>query len=190
MSAQAQDGAYRGAEDIADIAYVRAHRHEDVGKAVGVVGALAQPAVELAEALDALFLVAEHLDDLLPLHHLLDVAVEGAEVFLLVGKVARGQPAYLRRGTQHDSDHDEREYGERHVEEHHAEESGDESDAGVYQLRYALAEQLAQGVDVVGVDGHYVAVGMGVEILYRQRLHVLKQLHPEVAHGALADGDH
>ena len=42
---------------------------------------------------------------------------------------------------------------------------------GVDDLGNALAEQLPQGVHVVGVDGHDVAVGVGVKVLDGQRLH-------------------
>ncbi len=62
--------------------------------------------------------------------------------------------------------------------------------AGVDDLGNALAQKLAQGVHVVGVHGHDVAVGVGVKVLDGQGLHLVEQVVPQVAHGALADIDH
>ena len=61
---------------------------------------------------------------------------------------------------------------------------------GVDDLGNALAQQLAQGIHVVGVHGHDVAVGVGIKIFDGQRLHLAEQVVPQVAHGALADVDH
>ena len=51
--------------------------------------------VALGELLDVLLLVAEDLDHLLALHHLLDEAVHAAQVLLLGHKVAAGEAAEL-----------------------------------------------------------------------------------------------
>ena len=53
-----------------------------------------------------------------------------------------------------------------------------------------MAEQLPQGVHIVGVDGHNIAVSVGVEIFNGQCFHVVEQVVPKVTHGALADVDH
>lgn len=54
----------------------------------------------------------------------------------------------------------------------------------------ALADELPQGVHVVGVDRHDVPVGVGVKVPQGEGLHVLEELLPEAAHGPLADVDH
>ena len=54
----------------------------------------------------------------------------------------------------------------------------------------ALAEELPQGVHVVGVDGHDVPVGVGVKIPDGEGFHVGEQLVSQLSHGPLADVDH
>ena len=66
-------------------------RHHDVGEGVGLLGAFLQLVVQLAEAVKGLLLVGEHLDHLLALHHLLDIAVDSAEVFRYNGCVTAGR---------------------------------------------------------------------------------------------------
>ena len=134
--------------------------------------------------------MAEHLDHFLPVHHLLNVAVDSAQIFLLLRKIDRGLRRNFRGNKGHDADHHQGEKGQGEIQHQHAEKGGQDHDAGVDELGDALADQLAQGVHIVGVDGHDVPMGVGVKIPDRQRLHVPEQLHTQIAHGALADIDH
>ena len=135
-------------------------------------------------------LVAEDLDNLLAVQHLLDEAVHQAQVFLLLDVVLSRQPGQRRGHQQHDDGGENGDHGQQRVQHQHGDEGGDHGDAGVDDLGDALTHQLAQGVHVVGVDGHDVAVGVGVEVLDGQGLHFPEEVLAQVQHGALADGDH
>ncbi len=74
-------------DGVADVAQLCGDGHDDVGEAVGLLGAVLQLVVQLAEAVQGLLLVGEDLDDLLALHHLFDVAVHLAQVLLLGDEV-------------------------------------------------------------------------------------------------------
>ena len=190
IAMQRQRRARHDAQYIADVAELGVDRHEDVCVAVGAAGAVAQLLVELVEALDGGLLVVEDLHDLLALHHFLDVAVNLAEVLLLPDEELAGLPGDLLRGEQHQSHHDERQQRQRHIEHDHADEHAHDTDDAGKQLRQTLADELAERVDIVRVDGHDVAVGMRVEIRDRQALHMAEELFAEVAHRALRDIDH
>ena len=82
----ADDGAnYVG--QVAQLAVDR-HCHQRVG--VGLVGAVEQLIVEFVELLDGGFLMAENLDDLLAVHHFLDIAVDLAQFLLLLDEELAG----------------------------------------------------------------------------------------------------
>ena len=190
VPAKREHRAHRRAEHIADVAKVAVDRHRDVRKGVGFVGAFAQPVVQRAELLDRLILVAEHLDDLLPVHHLFNVTVHRAKVGLLPGKIPPRPRGDLQRGRHHHPDHYDRNQAQRHIQHKHTDQRRRQRDGRIQQLRHALAEELAQRVHVVGIDRHDVAVGMGIKIADRQRFHVGEQLLTQPAHRALAHVDH
>ena len=79
--------AHQGADGVAHVAQLGRDGHDDVGVAVGLLGAVFQLIVQLPETGQSFLLVGEHLDDLLALHHFLDVAVQLAEVTLLGDEV-------------------------------------------------------------------------------------------------------
>ena len=59
---------------------------------------------------------------------------------------------------------------------------------GVDELRQTLADHLAQGVgDIVGVDRHDIAVGVGVKVFDGQRLHMGEHFVTQVFQRALGD---
>ena len=178
------------AEDIAQVAQlaVDRHRHQRVG--VGLVGALEQLIIELVELIDGDLLMAEHLDDLLAVHHLLNVAVDLAQLLLLPEEVFAGVPGQILRDQQHNADHCQRQQRQRDTEVNHRCQHADQRDDRVDQLGQALADHLAQGVDVVGVDRHDVAVGVGIKIFDGQRLHVGEHLVTQILQRALCDAGH
>ncbi len=187
---QGERGARGGHDHVGEVAHVGVDRHDEVGGQQGAGAALPQPLVGLAEALDGVVLVVEDLDHLLAVHHLLDVAVHRAEVALLLDEVAARELGEMRGHKQHD-DHEEAGH-ERHGNRQaaHGHEGHHERDGRVDDLGQRLAVELPQGVHVVGVDGHDVAVLVRVKVADGQALHALEGLGAEPAHGALAHGDH
>ena len=177
-------------DGIADVAQLGVDRHHDVGKAVCFVGAVLQLIVQLAETGQRLLLVGEHLDDLLAFHHFFDVAVQLAQIPLLLDEVFAGLLGDLFGAEHHQRHHQHGNDRQLPAEHAHAEEHRNNGNGAGHQLRDALAEHLAQGIHVVGVHGHDVAMGMLVKILDGQALHVGEQLGAQVAQGALRHVDH
>ncbi len=119
--------------------------------------------------------MVEDLYDLLTGHHLLNVALGRGDRFLLSDEVPRASAAELRGDEEHHNDTENDEQGEGQREPYHNEEYDDNDGAGAEHRRYGLADKLAQGVHVVRVVAHNVAVLMRVEILDRQILHLVEQ---------------
>ena len=192
-AAHAGDGhgcTHQSADGVADIAQLSVDGHHDVGEAVGLPGAVLELVVQLAEALEGFLLVGEDLDDLLAFHHLFDVAVHFAEVALLCDEVLAALLGDLLGAEEHQGHHQHGDDGELPAQHAHAGKDGNDGDGAGHQLRDALAEHLAEGIHVVGVDGHDVAVGMGVKVADGQALHVGEELDAQVAQGTLGDVDH
>ena len=189
-SIQCQHRAYHRTKHVADVAQIGVNRHGDVGKGIGAVGAVPQLPVQAAELLQALFLMAEDLDHLLAVHHLLDVPVDPAQILLLSSKIDGRFPRDPGGDRQHDTDHGQGQKGQGNVQNQHAGKGGDNGDQRVDDLGNALADQLSERIHVVGINRHDVSVGMGVKIADRQGFHMPEQLDAEIAHGSLAHIDH
>ena len=190
IAVQSEKGSHYGAEHIADIAQVAVDRHGDVGENVGLFRTVPKLFIQHAELLQALLFVAEHLDHLLSVHHFLDVAVDRAQIPLLSGEI-HGRFSRDAGGDQeHEADHGQGDQGKGKIQKEHADKGGHNGHGGVDELRNALAYELAQGVHVIGVDGHDIAMGMGVKIPDGKRFHVFKQFDAQRAHGSLAHVDH
>ena len=96
----------------------------------------------------------------------------------------------LAGGDGDHTHHHQGQDGQRNVQVEHGAQEAHHSDGAVQQLGQALAHQHTKGIDVVGVVGHDISVGVGVKVLHGQLLHVLEHLIPEVPQGALGDVDH
>ena len=129
--------------------------------------------------------MTEDLDNLLAGHHLLDVAVDCSEVLLLLNEVLARKSRHLLGDQDHDTDKEDRQEREPAVQEDHADKHADDRDDTVYELRDTHAHHLPEGVDVVRVHGHDVAVRMRVEVPDGQALHVLKHPVADALHRAL-----
>ena len=109
---------------------------------------------------------------------------------LLLYVVLGGELRELSRDEEHERGGEYAYDGQGRVEHQHGDERGYHGDGRVDGLGYDLAYELAERVDVVRVHGHDVAVCVGVEVLYRQGLHLGEELVAQQEHGALADVDH
>ncbi len=121
-AADAKDGKQRarnGRERIADVAEVAHHGHQDIRKAVGVVGAVEQLVVQRVKARGVFRFAAKHLYHLLALHHLFNVAVHRAQAALLRHKVRARNRRQLFGYRQHHRHHRCRQRRERHVQHEH-----------------------------------------------------------------------
>lgn len=82
----------------------------------------------------ALVLVAEDLDHLLPVHHLLNIAVDRSQILLLAGKILGGLCRDLRCSKNHDADDRQRDEGQRNIQHEHTDKRGQNGHAGVDDL--------------------------------------------------------
>ena len=146
--------------------------------------------VQHVEFLLALFLVGEHLHHLLALHHFLDKALFLGQRFLLAHHVHRTLLAQLFRHPEHQENYGKNNQRQPQTVPEHHEHDGEYGQAGLNQGRRALADHLPNGIHVVGVGTHDIAVGVGVEVLNRQLLHGVEHLIPQVFQGSLGDARH
>ena len=146
--------------------------------------------VQFIETFDGGFLMAEDFDHLLAVHHLFDVTVYAAQFALLLDEELTGTAGEELGAEQHDTYHEQCHNSQCRAEYQHGDQHADHRDAGVDQLGKALADHLAQSVGIVGVDRHDVAMGVGIEILDGQRLHVGKHLITQALQSALGNTGH
>src|SRR5581483_10279631 len=132
-------------------------------------------------------LLAERLDDTVPLHVLVEHRVEPPDALLhppagdpqLLGEVAERQP---RDGEQDD--------GEDREDPIHVDRDADEPDEPRHVLeerREGVGHRPADEVHVGRDAGHDLARALAVEESEVEALHVSRELVPEVRHDALAD---
>ena len=134
--------------------------------------------------------MAEDLDDLLALHHLLDKAVHLTEIRLLRHEILPGGSSGLRRRKHGHSDHEQRNERQRPGQNDHRRKCRHDSDRSVEGLSQGLRDHLTQRINVIGIDRHDIAMGVRVEIGDRQRLHVSEDILTKVPHGSLRNVDH
>ena len=119
--------------------------------------------------------MTEGLDHLLPGEHLLDKAVHRSHVALLATEIGCRAASQPLGGEHHHSRQGNGEQCELPVEDYHARERGNDGDERTEHIGQTASHHLAQGVDIVGVHTHHVAMRVLVEELDRERLHVLKE---------------
>ena len=83
------------------MAQVVVHGAQDVGELVGRGGVAAQLVVAAVKFLDGLLLMAEHLDHLLAVDHLFDVAVDVGQGLLLLDEVLAALRAHPLGDVEH-----------------------------------------------------------------------------------------
>ena len=182
---QQQYAADQRKHDIEDIAYVADDRTEDAGVGVRLEAVVTELVVYAVKVLNALRLVAEHLDDLLAIHHLLHKAFGIGNGALLFHEEARRAAAEALGNEEHKHYACKQHESHPYAEVQHDREHDQHYRAGLYKRRQRLADKHAQGVDVVCVMAHDIAVLMGVKIADGQILHVVEHLAAELVKVAL-----
>ena len=134
--------------------------------------------------------MAEDLDHLLTVHLLLHEALQLADGLLLADEVGGGFAADVLHGEGHAEHAHQHHSHQVHREPEHDAQQADQHDAGLQDAGQALADELAQSVDVVRVVGHDVAVAVGVEILDGQGLHLVEHALAHLVQEALGDDCH
>ena len=97
----------------------------------------------------------------------------------------------IARAAEHHADYaGHYNQAQNHAVIHHDAEHSQQRHAGDQHLRQALADHLTQGIHVVGIIAHNVAVAVGVEIFNRQILHVAEHFFTHLFQGALRNDGH
>ncbi len=189
-SMDCQQASDDGDEDVLDVADIAHHRHENIREAVGIEGGAVELFVQLVEPGLRLFFMGEDLDHLLTVDHLFDESVRFPQRLLLLHEVGTAFTRHHGRepkGDREGEEDDERQLPRR---EDHRKEDRDDGRRAVYEVRQGLGNHLAEGVDIVGVEAHHIAVGAPVEVGERQTLHVDEHLQADRLERALSDFNH
>ena len=187
---QQQSAARQGHHHVGHVAHVAQQGHQDVGVAVGFFAVFKQLVVDLVKVGLGALLVAEHLDDLLAAHHLFHKAFGLGDGDLLLEEVFGRVAADVAGGEEHHHHAAQHHQGQPDAVVDHDAEHAQQGDGRDHQLGQALADELAQGVDIVGVKAHDIAVAVGVEVADGQVLHVVEHLLAQLGQGALGDDGH
>ena len=189
-AADGQQAAHAAGDGVVDTGQVGHGRHHGAGVGLGGGGRRLVRGVQPGELLDGLALVVEDLDDLLPLHHLLNIAVHGAQRLLLRLKAHAAAAAHTLDHQQHQ--HQKREGDQRqqpvHIQ-HHSNNADKRQGAG-YHAGEAGVDHLRHGVHIVGEAAHQVAGLVGVEVPQGQGLQLVEQILPQLRHRLLGDVHH
>ena len=176
--------------DILHIAKGIHHRHHGVGVAVGTGGGSCPRAVFFGKLLFCGFLMAENLNDLLPVYHFLHITVDIRKRFLL----------HQKETADLFSDHPDDLQDQKHDQhgnqcqikadiEHTNQYRHDGKDRG-NELRHGLCDHLAKGIGVVGIKAHNIAVGAGIKGADGKPLHFFKHFVPNLFQRSLCNGYH
>ena len=184
-AAQAQTRADDRQNDVENVAHVVVDGAQNVGEAVGFGGVVAKLLVAAVKFLHRLALVAEDLDHLLAVHHFLDVAVDGGQRLLLLDEELAALAGYPARDPQDEHGEQHHRQGEPQALAEHGHEYRHDGNHGREDLRQGLRDHLAQGVGIVGVVAHDLAVAVGVKVADGQGLHMGEHIVPHVFQNAL-----
>ena len=147
-------------------------------------------AVDLVEVCLGLFLMAEHLDDLLSLHHFLDKALRPRDRTLR-GKEVPACAAADEFGDKYDgNDADENDQRKIDAEIEHDAQKRQTHDPRNKQLRDRLRDHLAERIDIICVIAHDIAVIVRIEIADGQLLHAIEHLLAHFSQISLRDDRH
>ena len=183
-------GTDQGDQDVEQVPHVAQRWHEDVAVAVRLLRVREELLVVLQEVAFGGLLVVEDLDDLLPVHHLLDEALLGGQGRLLADHVPCRGPAQSPRERHHDpGDHNDQ-GGEPHRVAEHCDGDDGDGEGRLDEGGDRLADELADRVRVVRVSRHDRAVRVRVEEAQRQRLHAVEHVVAHVLERPLGDDRH
>ena len=172
---------------MAEVVHEGAHQ---VRPGVRGYGVLRQRFIQTAERTVYGILMAKHLHDLLPLDHLLNIAVYLGKRILARFEIAAAALCNGLCNEEHNHEHADGNEREDGAEQDHHHKRADDADDRADELWNALAEHLAHGVDVVGVGGHDLAVCAGIKITDRKLLHVREKLAAQLKKRAGRDRNH
>ena len=168
---------HKGVIDVGDAD----HRRNHGGRIALRAGArFPQGLVLLPERPQAFLLVVEHLDHLLPGHHLLDIAVQLPQAVLLLLVIGLAPPPTEADVEEHEDIKHRHDEGKLPIEQKQHGEGAHHLDRTLDEHGKAVVERLRDRVHVVGEVAHHIAVALGVKKAEGQGLDVGEQIPPDV----------
>ncbi len=150
--------------------------HEHIRIAVRPVGLVEKMFVYLIEVGFRLLFMAEYLDDLLPVHILLDKALRFCHGALLPDKVLRRAAADRFGNEKHQKDAAEYDQRKPNAVIEHDPDQRKDHDRRSQQLRQTFGNYLTERIDVVRIIAHDVAVIVRIEVADGKILHSVEHL--------------
>ena len=141
-STDSKDTADNGNDHITDITNLCIGRSQHIRIHICLISTVKKFIIQGIKFFDCFFLVAEYLDNLLAVHHFLDVTIDTSQVSLLLAKIFAGISCQELCHQKHDGYHAKCDQGQRDTQSDHADDNTDNGDAGVDHLRNTLADHL------------------------------------------------
>ena len=129
------------------------------------------------KGLFALLFMAEYLDHLLAVHHLLHKALCFSYRLLLAYEVSCRAAAHVFNDPKHDCHTRCHHQGHPYTVVQHDSEHRGNHDRRHEKLGNTLGDQLPQRIDIIGIIAHDIAVI--VEVFHREILHTVEHLHSQ-----------
>ena len=164
--------------------------HHRPGEGLRVGSALAVLLVALVKPRLCLGLMVEDFNNLLALNHLLNIAVDRAQVPLLGHKIAAAALSYGHDDNKHQPQREDRHQKQQRTQAEHHRHHAYKGQSARTQGYQTVLENFGESINVVGVAAHKLAVGVGVEIAQGQILHFGEQIPANGMGGLLGDMDH
>lgn len=172
----AQDSHHR----VVDVGDADHHGDHGAGVGGGLCPRLPQESVFLVEGPQAVRLVVEDLDHLLAPDHLLDVAVQLAQVLLLVIEIVGALFPAVADVEEHGGVPKNDQETELPVQDEEDGQRPHNLDKTLDDHGKAVVEGIGDGVHVVGEAAHGVPVRVGVKVPERQLFHGVEEVPADV----------
>ena len=134
--------------------------------------------------------MTEDFDNLLAIHHLLDETIQSTNVFLLCDEELSTLRSGCLAGPYDKHHHYNGDKCQRHTQDNHVNQHVYDTDQTVDKLRDTLADHLTQGINIVCVHGHDIAMLMCIKIFNWKRFHMFKHVVTDISHRSLSNIHH
>ena len=134
--------------------------------------------------------MAEDFDNLLSIHHFLNISVNLSKIHLLFHEIFSTLACRESGRFDHERHHNQGHNRKRNIQDQHTDKYTDDRKSTVDHLRNTLADHLSQRVDVVRIDRHDISMSMRVKIPDRQFFHMFKQIISQIPQRSLRYIDH
>ena len=189
-AAHGKQSAYAAGDGVVDAGEVGGGGHHGPGVGLGRGGRRLIGIVAGRELVDGLLLVVEHLDDLLTLDHLLNVAVEVAQSGLLPLEADPAASTDDLHHQKHQTKEGEGDQSQRPVQIQQHPDGAQERQGVGQHIGEAVVDHFGHRVDVVGEAAHEVAGLVGVEVAQGEPLQLIEQILTQGGHRALGHPHH